>query len=216
MENWKDIEGYEGRFQVSDAGRVRNKTGVIIGQETTQRGYLRVTFTENKTRKRFRVHRLVASAFIPNPDNLPQIDHINGDKTDNRVENLRWVTNRENCNYANKREPRKGMVVAFDKDGNETAYPSMSAAAREMGVSRYGVMAAIGGEQKTTADGIRLMWWEREKLLTTKDKQAIQKAIQTYYADIDENWAETELGREELRKIERRKYRDEEWLAGMG
>lgn len=61
-----------------------------------------------------------------------------------------------------------------------------------------------------------LPWWEREKLLTTKDKKAIQKAIQSYYADIDENWAETELGREELRKIARRKYRDEEWLAGMG
>ena len=61
-----------------------------------------------------------------------------------------------------------------------------------------------------------LPWWEREKLLTQKDKEAIQKAIQSYYADIDENWAETELGREELRGIARRKYRDEEWLAGMG
>ncbi len=59
-------------------------------------------------------------------------------------------------------------------------------------------------------------WWEKEKLLTHKDKEAIQKAIQSYYGDIDENWAETELGREELRKIARRKYHDEEWLAGMG
>lgn len=61
-----------------------------------------------------------------------------------------------------------------------------------------------------------LPWWEREKLLTQKDKQAIQKAIQSYYADIDENWAETELGKEELGKIAWRKYHDEEWLAGMG
>ena len=61
-----------------------------------------------------------------------------------------------------------------------------------------------------------LPWQERKKLLTDKDKQAIQKAIQSYYADIDENRAETELGREELREIARRKYRDEEWLAGMG
>lgn len=61
-----------------------------------------------------------------------------------------------------------------------------------------------------------LPWWEREKLLTPKDKQAIQKAIQSYYADIDENWAETELGREELHSIIMRKYRAEEWLEGMG
>ena len=61
-----------------------------------------------------------------------------------------------------------------------------------------------------------LPWWEREKLLTERDKQAIQRAIHSHYADIDENWAETELGREELRKIVRRKFRDEEWLAGMG
>ena len=65
-------------------------------------------------------------------------------------------------------------------------------------------------------DPAHLPWWEREKLLTDKDRQAIRKAIQSYYADIDENWAETELGREELRKIAGRKYRQEEWLAGMG
>ena len=65
-------------------------------------------------------------------------------------------------------------------------------------------------------DPAHLPWWEREKLLTDKDKQAIQKAVNRHYADIDENWAETELGREELRKIARRKYHDEEWLAGMG
>ena len=58
-------------------------------------------------------------------------------------------------------------------------------------------------------------WWEREKLLTQKDKEAIQRAIQSYYADIDENWAETEAGRAELHDIIRKKYHDEEFLAGM-
>ena len=61
-----------------------------------------------------------------------------------------------------------------------------------------------------------LPWWEEEKLLTEKDKKAIAKAKETQWEEIDENWAETELGREELRKIARRKYRDEEWLAGVG
>lgn len=60
-----------------------------------------------------------------------------------------------------------------------------------------------------------LPWWEREKLLTAKDKEAIQKAINSHYGDIDESWAETEIGKEELRKIARRKYHDEEFLAGM-
>ena len=61
-----------------------------------------------------------------------------------------------------------------------------------------------------------LPWWEREKLLTPKDKQAIQKAVNLHYADIDENEAETEAGRYELHSIIMRKFRDEEWLAGMG
>lgn len=65
-------------------------------------------------------------------------------------------------------------------------------------------------------DAAALQWWEREKLLTERDKQAIQRAIHSHYADIDEGWAETEYGRAELHSIVMRKYHNEEFMAGIG
>ena len=99
MEVWKEIKGYEGLYEVSSEGRVRStgkKKGIM--RPGTSKGYLKVGLTKDGSRKMYRVHRLVAFAFIPNPDNKPEIDHINGDRKDNRVENLRWMTHKENNN----------------------------------------------------------------------------------------------------------------------
>lgn len=117
-EEWRDIKGYDGRYQVSNLGRVRSLTTYISShgviheiQKTTifkpgycgrNGGYKCVGLMKDGKRNRYRVHRLVAEAFIPNPNNLPMIDHINRNKSDNRVENLRWcdgLTNRRNCDY---------------------------------------------------------------------------------------------------------------------
>lgn len=95
IEIWKQIKGYD-EYQVSNLGRVKSKYRVLTATPT-DKGYLRVNITKKGKSKSFRVHRLVAEAFIPNPDNKPQVDHINTDRTDNRVENLRWVTGKENC-----------------------------------------------------------------------------------------------------------------------
>lgn len=113
-ETWKDIKGYEGLYQVSNLGRIKSlereifhpltNTYVLhpeqilkISKGKRDRYYL-VGLHQNGKLKTFSVHRLVAIAFIPNPDNKPQIDHIDGNKINNVVENLRWCTAKENCN----------------------------------------------------------------------------------------------------------------------
>ena len=111
MEIWKEIKGYEGLYEVSSEGRVRVsdklvktkgnvlylRKGVIL-KESYTRGYSQVVLTKDGIRKGYKVHRLVAESFIPNPDNKPEVDHINCDRSDNIVENLRWVTAKENSN----------------------------------------------------------------------------------------------------------------------
>ena len=103
IEIWKPVVGYEGLYEVSNLGNVRslnyNHTNKpkLLKQDLCKNNNLRVTLY-NRTKKRFLVHRIVAEAFIPNPYNKPEIDHINTIRTDNRVENLRWVTHTENMN----------------------------------------------------------------------------------------------------------------------
>lgn len=112
-EEWRPVVGYEGWYEVSNYGRVRSldryvnakngsaelKKGVLLEQRDNGKGYLRVTLSKNGKVKQPRVHRLVAEAFIPNPDNLPEVNHKNFDKSDNRVENLNWCSHIQNIRY---------------------------------------------------------------------------------------------------------------------
>lgn len=155
-EVWKDIEDYEGLYQVSNLGRVRSvdfsfengkSTYIqrrIINQEPL-RGYLKVNLSKNNKHKHFQVHRLVAEAFLPNLDNLPQVNHINECPWDNAVWNLEWCDAKYNVNYGNcltKRgnTQKKTMstmkpVLQYTLDGQFVAeYPSMKEAARQTGV----------------------------------------------------------------------------------
>ena len=99
MQIWKDIEGYKGHYQISNYGNVRSlKKDAFLMKGGYLKGYKIISLWKNGTGKMFRVHRLVAAAFIPNPDNKPCIDHIDGDRANNHADNLRWVTAKENCN----------------------------------------------------------------------------------------------------------------------
>jgi hypothetical protein len=98
-ETWKDIAEYNGEYQVSSLGKVKSvKNNLVLKHWLSTRGYGVVHLWTGGEVKKCLVHRLVANVFIPNPESKPYIDHINTVKTDNRVENLRWVTSKENSN----------------------------------------------------------------------------------------------------------------------
>jgi DNA-binding NarL/FixJ family response regulator len=116
IEIWKDVVGYEEYYQVSNLGRIKRKPRKIINKGSNcvqtlkereimpykwRKGYFVVRLTdENKHVKRYFIHRLVAQAFIPNPENKSQVNHISGNKADNSVHNLEWVTLQENIEHA--------------------------------------------------------------------------------------------------------------------
>ena len=129
-EIWKDIPGYEGLYQVSDLGRIkrlpklvkneglRNKSKTFISKEliikpfNISKGYKGVILTKNGKRTNKKLHRLVAEVFIENPFNKPQVNHIDCDKTNNKVTNLEWVTGSENIIHAVKNGLQHPELIA--------------------------------------------------------------------------------------------------------
>ena len=118
MEEWKDIKGYEGLYQISNKGRVKslgnNKTRKekIRDGKIGNRGYKKISLCKNGKEKKYSIHRLVAEAFLPNPDNLPVVNHKDENKLNNNVENLEWCTQAYNVNYShNNCKSRKIQCV---------------------------------------------------------------------------------------------------------
>lgn len=108
METWKDIKGYEGLYQVSDLGRIKSLIkNKILKQPKDRYGYLFVTLYTNKIPKIHKSHRLVALNFIENKEGLLQVDHIDRDKTNNNLTNLRWCSSRDNISFYKIKDSRK-------------------------------------------------------------------------------------------------------------
>lgn len=165
-EVWRDIEDYPG-YQVSNLGRVRSLDYRHTGQTAVLKlgengdGYLRVDLCKNGKRKSCKVHRLIAIAFIPNPLNLPEVNHINEDKTDNRVENLSWVSHIQNINHGTRNqrqaETQKNRsdcskrVAQYTLDGTLIAvYPSACEAARQTDFKQASISTCCLGKRKKT------------------------------------------------------------------
>lgn len=142
-EMWRDIKGYEGLYQVSNLGRVKS---LYDGGESIRRigrkpeGYLDVDLYKCGMGKTHYVHRLVAEAFIPNPYELPQVNHIDEDKTNNCVWNLEWCDRKYNMNYGTGKirsaEKRSKRVYQYTKSGVFVrSYKSVNEASRQTGIA---------------------------------------------------------------------------------
>lgn len=157
---WISVEGYE-RYSVNEYGIVKNnETGMILLPIKNKAGYLTVCLY-NGEKKTVRIHRLVAKAFIPNPENKPFINHKNGIKTDNRVCNLEWVTSSENnlhkCRVLGKKstnEPNPKISVKCVETGE--TFNSMSDAARKYKTQPIHISECCRGKRKT-AGGLHWM-----------------------------------------------------------
>lgn len=148
MENeiWKDILGYEGHYQISNLGRIKsikNNKIKILKLNKDKKGYILISLSKNGKHKTYKVHRLVAIVFIPNPDNKPEVNHIDAVRSNNNVNNLEWVTSKENTahqiklgnHYTGGAEIRKRKVIKYDlKTGKEIKeYNSCIEAAKDNG-----------------------------------------------------------------------------------
>ena len=110
----KDIKGYEGLYAITSCGKVWSyQRKKFLTPYTSGNGYFKVGLFKDNGEKQYYVHRLVAEAYLPNPENLPQVDHIDDDKTHNYLNNLQWITHRDN-NRKSKNKP----ILQFDLDGN--------------------------------------------------------------------------------------------------
>ena len=179
-EVWKDIEGYEGLYQVSNYGRIKSLSRIdarghkrkekILKLIHDKDGYLLVNLYKNNKVKIHSVHRVVAQAFIPNPDNLPEVNHKIDNfehRSDNRVENLEWCTHEYNCNYGTRNEKlsesNKGKNSKKVKciTTNEV-FNSIKDAEEKYGVSHQNISKCCKGKYKSAGKhpvtGEKLIW----------------------------------------------------------
>ena len=148
----KDIKGYEGLYAITSCGKVWSYRSNRFLIPRIVNGYSQVTLRKNSKGKSYYIHRLVAEAYIPNPENKSQVNHINEIKSHNYIANLEWVTPKENMNFgtrkerANRATAKKVYCVEIDK-----IFDSVSSAAKEIGCSAGNISNCLKGRYKTCA-----------------------------------------------------------------
>ena len=149
-EQWRAVEGYP-EYEVSNLGRVR-KNGKLTSSHRTRKGYWQTNLYKRRKQTLHYIHRLVAIAFIPNPENKPTVNHIDGNKDNNRVSNLEWATYLENNLHAIKNHlhrSRARAVKQYDLQGNLIAkYKTILEASKATGVNTAGIGGACRGTYK--------------------------------------------------------------------
>lgn len=162
IEEWKAITGYEGLYEVSNLGRVKSlnyrgtgKCQLMTGGSLSA-GYRYVVLSRDGKTHNQLVHRLVATEFLPNPSNLPQVNHIDEDKSNNCVSNLQWCTPKENMQHgtrlARSKDTRRKNAIGFKpvKCSNGKIYSSTKEAARDLGIQASGIRNHLAGRYLTT------------------------------------------------------------------
>lgn len=154
-EEWRPVVGYEGRYEVSSLGRIRRVK--IIVPSMKKHDYMQVSLVDGDgVRKSLRLHRIVAEAFLPNPEGKPQVNHKDEDPENNRADNLEWATAEENTNYGSRtaraaaKNGSKTPIIQIDPKTLEAVaeYPGQSAAARATGISLASINACLRGKQR--------------------------------------------------------------------
>ena len=154
---WKSINGYEGLYEISNTGQVRNKRGRILVAHKSNNGYLHVSLSKNNIRKTKSIHKLVALHFIENINNLPQINHIDENKANNNVENLQWCTIQENIDHSFSKE-----VIQFDLLNNPIKTWKSASECGRNGFNQGKVSECCRGERETHK---KYKWKYKEELI---------------------------------------------------
>ena len=163
VETFVKIVGFE-NYEVSNLGRVRNmKSGRILKPSLTKNGYLEHLLYKNNKQRHLLLHRIIATAFIDNPDEKPQVNHIDENKLNNDLSNLEWCTVRENLTHGTRTkrvaEKLSQKVIQLDLNGNVlNEFESMVQAGQETGVSRSNISSCCNGKLKS-AGGYK---WRRK------------------------------------------------------
>ena len=161
-QRWASISGYEGFYEVSENGTVRNSQTHHMLSPLERNGYFQVELSKHQKREWKLLHRIVANAFIPNKEEKSEVNHIDGNKHNNCVENLEWCTRNENLKHAfltglKAKDTSARKIKCTDSAGNVAMFPSIYCASKELNISKGNICMVCKG-QRPLASGYKFQY----------------------------------------------------------